>query len=239
VHCSRANVIFVMILMGSCVSSIEGGEYSDPTGFSFTYPDDWVAAARPGNEINNKTKPDIKEWLDKNKIDLSKLSMVLIHNTKEEYKENINVDVESGQIQVDDEGLKELWDILTKQYKSIGVAVENVDKKVRKIGANDVIVIEYQFTMPQLKYPLKQKQVFFPGGGKTYIVCCTAKADAFADQSQTFDAILSSFQVPPLQSQKYDWNKVTFYGGIMVGVVAVLIVFLMKITSNKKQRASS
>ena len=79
--------------------------------------------------------------------------------------------------------------------------------------------------------PLKQRQVFFAGGGKTYIVTCSALADRFGEYSGTFDEMLESFKVPGTvaqqQQQGFDWNRVMVMAvdGIAGGLVGLVKKF--------------
>lgn len=51
--------------------------------------------------------------------------------------------------------------------------------------------------MPGETLPSRQRQVYIPGGGNTFIVTCTGEADRFDGYVPTFDSILASFKVPP------------------------------------------
>src|SRR5438552_2304290 len=86
-----------------------GGEYRDPTGFSFTYPDGWVVVT---NLTKDQLPPQTRTWLSKNNVDLSRLSMVLIRDGQDEFLENMNVVVDHQEIPVNESALQKIKEMI-------------------------------------------------------------------------------------------------------------------------------
>ncbi len=210
-----------LLLLTSAVAS--GGDYTDPKGFAFTYPEDWVPLTQSAmGEVNQALPPELKDWIANNNVDLSLVAVVLVRNGHEEFLENLNVVVQKQQIPVDDKAVKRLAESLPKQFESMGVSVDNVQSRVQKIGSHDAVVFDYQSRMPGVAYLLRQRQVFFPGGGNTYIVTCSARAESFDQYLPTFEKILASFQVPAPVASGFAWSRV-MSTGVVAGIVGGLV----------------
>lgn len=202
-----------------CGQTAFAGTYTDPSGFSFTYPDGWITVTRAQvGEVNQVIPPEIRNWVNHSNIDLNRMAVVLLRNGQEEFLENINVVVDSQQIPLDDDSLQELNEKLPQQYRAAGATIEDFQARIQKVGSREAMVVEYRARMPGMPETLRQKQVMFPGGGKTYIVTYTATADSFERYRATFDNVLLSFQTPDPLSQGFDWNRV-----IMMALVGAVI----------------
>ncbi|MGC3971258.1 MAG: hypothetical protein QM775_29125 [Pirellulales bacterium] len=69
-------------------------------------------------------------------------------------------------------------------------------REMRSYGKNEAGVLEFDADLPGIEVPLKQRQAFFVGGGKSYVVTCTAVRKDFEKYSAKFDEMLKSFVVP-------------------------------------------
>ena len=227
------NSILSRFLVGTtifiCGQSVFAGNYADPSGFSFTYPDGWIPVNRAAmGNVNDVLPPEVKNWVAKNNVNLNQLPVMLIREGHEEFLENLNVVIHPQQIPVDESTVKKLTGIVGQQYTAIGGKVTDVQGSVQKMSSRDVIVMEYQARLPGNPFLLRQRQVSFPGGGKTYIVTCTAKADTFAKFQPAFDSVLASFQAPDPVAQGLNWNRAALTGvvggvlGALIGVVSWL-----------------
>ncbi len=196
-------ISLVGLLLLTCGDFAFGDGYSDPSGFSFTYPDGWVPITRATmNDPNQKIPQEVKNHLAKNKVDFDTVAVMLLHVDRADALDNLNVVVAKQQIPVNDQSVKELFAMLPKQYAALGVKVDNLQVRVQKVGSHDALVVDCQSRHPGSSAPLRQRQVMIPGGGKTYIVTCSAKADRFAKSEPTFDKILASFKVPAPTTKK-------------------------------------
>ena len=208
------------------------------------YPDGWVVLASPANNKDLKREevpPEIQKWMKKNNVDLSKVSMMLVHSGNDDFLENLNVVVDSQQIPVNDATVQKITAELPQQYGTMGVVVRDVRVRVEKIGNRDAIVVDFQSNIPGVAVPLKQRQVMFPGGGKTYIVTCTAKAKNFERTVKTFDWILASFKAPEMAPLgfHFDWNQSLMkgiVGGVIGGLVGLVVWVNKKIAAAKRER---
>src|SRR5207302_512213 len=93
--------IAVLVLVISH-SLLAGGEFRDPSGYSFTYPDGWFAVAKAGEAFAPEKLPlNTRDWLQRNNVQLDQIGMMLIRDTNEEFRENMNVVVRPGQTSLD------------------------------------------------------------------------------------------------------------------------------------------
>jgi hypothetical protein len=242
---SYIKVRSVSAVLSLLIFAIPGlaGDYSDPKGYSFTYPDGWVIVTKQLWENEQKNIPaEIQSWLQKSKVDLSGLSVVLIREGHEEFLENLNVSIDNQEIPANDDSIKKLSTILPQKYRELGVTINKVDGQLKQYGKNQALVIDFHSQLPFMPFPLRQNQVFFPGGGKTYIVTCTTRQDTFDKYSQTFDTILASFKVPAPNKKGIDWNHVlitTVIGGAVGAVGGGLYALIKKLNGKKSQRSIS
>ena len=161
--------------------------------FSFTHPKDWTPVNAATLAQVNK---EVKKWISKSTVDFKRVKMLLIRDSDSEFSENMNVVVVNKQVPVKQATVKQLKQVFTRQFAKLGIKISDLKGQVQKIGANNVVAVEYKSRIPGNPDPLWQKQVLFAGGGKTYVVTCTALASSFERYLPIFDGILASFQVP-------------------------------------------
>ena len=233
---TRLMNMFILNLLLGLTSAAAAAEYSDPAGFSFTYPSDWTPVAKPGGKISTATLPPaVQNWIRQNQSAMDHVNMSLLH-AGGEFMENLNVVVQPDEIPVKQSSIDHLLTTLPEQYRAMGGTTENMQGRIQNFGANKAIVIEYRVRFPVVAHQLMQRQVMFPGGGQSFIVTCTAKADGFAAIAPTFDGILASFKLPAPTSQGFDWNSVlgkAIEGGIIGGAIGGIIA-IGKMLKKKK-----
>ncbi len=243
------SVLFALLVAVSATPAL-AGEYSDPSGFSFSYPENWIAVAEPSSKgLNpNVFPPEIQKWLQKNGFSLDRLAMILIRDGKDEFLENVNVIVEPTQIVVDNDSAKKLLAVVAQGLQSSGGKLEDPQAHVQRFGDRDVIVLDYRAKFPGTSSMLQLRQVIVPGGGRTFIVTCTAEAEEFARHSKTFDAILASFKAPaPAQTRLkmdgpvfpgVDWGPGLAFGATCF-VIGGAIWIVKKLATSKKRRSKA
>jgi hypothetical protein len=241
-ECRSKSALLFALLVAAWAAPAFGKEYSDPAGFSLTYPDGWIAVPAPaGDGFNPKDfPPEIQKWIAKNDIKVKKVALVVIRDGPEEFLENLNVVVEERQIPVDDKSAKKLSADLSQVLQSAGATIKSQQANVQKIGNRDVIVLDFESTFPVVPFPMKQRQVVFVGGGKTYVVTCTTKAADFAQHAKTFEIILASVNVPDPAPQGINWRHPAVMGAIVGGIagaIGVTIAALAKLRRPKKRRS--
>jgi hypothetical protein len=238
----RRSPLIGLILL-TCGQSAFGGSYADPSGFSFRYPDGWIPVTRATmGDLNQVLPGEVKDWISRNRVDLNRLQVVLIRAGRDEFLESLNVVVDNQQIPVNDDTAKKLTSTIAQKYGAMGVKVDDVQGRVQKVGSYDAVVVEYQAQMPGVPETLRQRQVLFPGGGKTFIVTCTAKANSFDKYQPTFDTVLASFQVPAPVAQGFDWDRVetmTVVGGLIGGLIGGLAWVAKKFSSKAGPKQGS
>lgn len=231
----RFALVFVVTYVSGQVAL--GGTYSDPSGFSLNYPAGWFAVNRElANENNQNLPHDFQDWVAKHGIDLNQIAVVVSREGDDEAAETLNVVVQDKQIPVNDQAVKQMEAAMAQQLRNMGIAVETFHVRIENVGSRDVIAMEWRarmFDMPDL---LHQKQYMIPGGGKTYIVTCSALSSTFARYRQAFDSMLASFQAPAPIASGLDLSAILKNGaiwGVVGGVVGGLIAVMRKVTGRK------
>jgi hypothetical protein len=233
--------VLVTAVLAAAGPAASAGEYSDPSGFSFTYPDGWVVLTGDQTDAALQSLPPaIKQYLDRNKLDLSKMKVSLIRNATDEFLENLNVVVEDQQVPTTQDAVKKLTDMITKQYAAAGIRLIELNGSVQKVAGRDALVFDSQVVYPHVTTPVKLRQVAFPGGGKTYTVTCGGPAARFEQYRPVFERMLESFRVPPVKG--FNWGAVSSgavigaISGAVAGVLIGLIFLIKKLTGRKKAR---
>jgi hypothetical protein len=213
--------VLIALLAAVWATPALGKEYSDQAGFSFTYPDDWVAVSDPAKKgfTPRDFPPAIRKWFENNNVNLSKIAVTVI---SDDFAANVTVMVEAGQIRVDDSSAKNALTALSKQYESMGWTLKDQHVRAQRLGARDVLVIDLRSELAGMQ--LQQRVVAITGGGKTFYVTCTARAEDYSDYPKTFESILSSFHAPDPIVQRFgpqygaapqfDWGPALTYSAI-------------------------
>jgi hypothetical protein len=228
----RRQILTAVWVLFVVAASARGEDYSDPSGFTFTYPEGWVVVNREKIGDAGKALPaEIRNWVAKNKVDLSQVAVILLRNGEDAFLENLNVVVDKQeQIPVTDSTVKELTNKLPKQYESMGIKVGSLFVRIQKVGDREAIVADY--TAESLGGPtLRQKQVMFPGGGKTYIVTCTTTFHTNDQYQPILNKVLASFKMP--EPEAFDMSRTLNYaliGGAIGGLVGGLTWVMKKLS---------
>lgn len=242
---SNRHAFCVVLLLLCCQLTAAAGTYSDPSGFSFTYPEGWTpvngetANAALNDQTNDAASSAIKNLITKHKIDLSKIKVYLFHLGDEEFSDNLNVSLQPREIPVNDKTAKQVASIAEQKLSQVGVKIASITSRVAKFGSRDVLVIDFQSQIPGVEYALRQRQVMFPGGGNTYTITCTTKADSYDRCSATFDKIIASFNAPPpTTSQGFGFGPGNgAMNGALIGAIAGGIVgIIVWLTKQNKRR---
>jgi hypothetical protein len=198
-----------------------GGEYSDPSGYSFNYPDDWVIVTQASLVGDPSIPPHIKDLvakLAKNFPDPSNFSAALLHRSPNEFhRESVTIVIQPQEMLLSPKSADELVVTIREQCPTRGISMTELQSHFQMIGGNYALVVECDARVPAAPFPLRYRQVYIPKGGKTYIITCAAKADSFATYSPTFDAMLASFKVPgawALEFSGWIWIAVAVAGGL-------------------------
>jgi hypothetical protein len=218
--------------------------YADPSGFSFDYPAGWTPITRAFSENATRIMPEtMRTWLANNKVDLSRIAVVLVRNGGDDFLENMNVIVDSQQIPVNEQTMKMAIEQVQQRCATTNMMIENIQGHVQKVGQHDAVVLDSQVRFPGVPQLLRQRQVMLPGGGKTFFVTCTSKAESYNTYQPTFEQILTSFQVPPpvaqptgISGQSFDWKQVLIMG-LVGGVIGGLFGTVKWITQKFSSKA--
>ena len=231
-------IAFAFLLSIICVANatyVSAGNYSDPTGYSVTYPDGWTAIPGAGSKIKTTDlPPETQKWLQNNKsFDMSKVSLVIMHKIEEDYTSNVAVTMyEADELPVSDSAAQSVLKGAKTAASSQGISMTESKASVRTFGANKGIYTEYTMLIPSLGYKTRHHQFSLPGGGKTYIFVCSAKESKFDEESGAFQSMLASISVPApikaVNNSAYESGRT--FGRLLVPaiVVAVLVMIFRK-----------
>lgn len=189
------------LLVITLATSALAGSYSDPSGFSLTYPEGWITIT--GASVNNSSNPlpeNIQQWMRKNRLDMSTVKVLILRNgNADEFLENVNVVVTDGEIPLTDQTVKELQDAIPKQYAHAGIRSSNLRMRLEERGGQKMLVSDHQLTFPEEVSEvgtIQQRQFQLPGGGKTFTLTCTARPETFDQWESEFEAAVKSFKGP-------------------------------------------
>jgi hypothetical protein len=217
-----STAIFGMMILPE--QTAQADVYSDPTGFSFTYPEGWFPIPKSDQgQLTNVLPPELKDWLSKNNTDLSMISVMVVRAGEGEFLENVNVATQPGQVPVAVSSVGEVASSITQQFQKAGARIDNMNAVVRQVASRDVYVIDYVLTLPGSGAPVRQRQFIIPGGGKTVFVTCSSTPDAFAAYEPAFEQMLSSFQAPAVIKKSVSGGAlIGGLGGFVGGLIALL-----------------
>lgn len=230
-----------------CQSPAMAGVYTDPSGFSFTYPDGWepvsgkdgAAAITDGGD--DPKLATIREWIAKHKIELDRVKVFLLHVSDGASSENMNVNVVGEEVSVNQRMAEQIATEVKQRLAKMEMQITGFKARVQKFGAHEAIVFDYRCRIPGVDSPLRQRHILIPGGGNTYYITCTADADSFKGFSPTFGNIAASFKVPPPTAQHgFNWKLVSnnTFRGALVGAIAGGIVGLVMYLARKKRTSN-
>ena len=220
-------------------------EYADPTGFSLPIPEGWVAVTTTNL---NGLEPDLRRWIETNKIDLSKIKVFLTPTPVTDFAENINVAVSPKAFPINERSTKEFAAAFPEQGKKMGVEVTILRAELQQIAGRTASVVEFETRMPFVPETMRQRQVTFSGGGKTYLVTCAAKLSDAERCGPVFDAILAGFKCPEPDSApllNFDFSRLgdgVLSGSILgavVGVTGAALFMLLRLLSGGKKTPPS
>jgi hypothetical protein len=214
------------------VTAAVAGEYTDPSGFSFTYPEGWFAVAKWQKFA--KIPPELTNWAANNHMDLNRAAVVVIHAVYVDLPDNLNVIVEPQEIPLDEASVKEFVDGIAQQFRSMGLPTAGLTGGVQPVGDNKAVVLDYLGPPPGQRFFAHQRQYYLPLAGKTYILTCTAKPERFAQCAAVFEEIVKSFSATGTQTadaaQEHKPNlhpNQTLTLGVSVGAAIGMLVALL------------
>jgi hypothetical protein len=220
----RRPLLATWILVALAASAF-GGEFSDPSGFSFTYPSGWVVVnCAAMNDARQALPNELRDWVTKNKVDFSQVAVVVLRDGAGDFLENLNVVVnDKQQIAATKSTVERMTNELAQQYQQVGIKITDLKVGIEKAVDRDVIVADYRTQMPNTAIPMRQKQVLIPGGGKTYTITFTAKLDTYERYRPALDKMLASFKAP--EPTAFVLNQTLTYalvGGVVGGLIGAL-----------------
>lgn len=213
------------------------GEFQSEEGISFQYPEDWVAIT----QLNQgDLLPEILEYLRSNQFDLKSVHVLVLRVTTDEFAENVNLIIIPGQIVASQSVLDQRKANMPVELEKLGVKVSHLSGAIETIANRPALVLTSDVLMPFAEEPLRQRQVLVPGGGKTFVITCTATQASDDKYASTFDEILRSLKLPAPVASGFDGLAYSIGIGMIIGgligalVGTKLFAFLKKKLAVKK-----
>lgn len=222
----RSLVVMTLLFPMSATLGMAGG-YSDPAGFSLTYPDGWVAITDANmKETFDAFPPGVQTWIRNNRFDMSAIKVILLRDGDPEgFLENVNVVVGDGEIELNEKTVDELRRIVPQKFFEAGMKADNLRIRLEQRGGRPMVVSDYRLVLPgelDVDGAVQQRQFQVPGGGKTFTITCTAQPDTFATWEPVFEEIGAAFQPPPSQPRGVSIRQVAQSSAVW-GVVGALV----------------
>lgn len=217
------SVMFAGLVLLACGATTLAGEYKDPSGFSFTYPDGWVLLT-PDKIKGSKAglSEEIKSWIDEHEEGLTSMAAILVRDSKDEYLESLGVLVNPVQVPANPETVKAFSTVLKTQYKTMGLELNNFNCSVQDIANRKSVVAEYDIHLDGEEDD-HEKRLVIPGGGKSYIFVCTGSDKSYKKYEPVFGQVLASLKVPdPVAEKTSTRTRIPFkLIGLAIGAVIV------------------
>ena len=232
---------FILLLFAPC-GFARDETHTDPSGFTLTYPDHWFPITNSELKDIVRAHPKLSKFIGKNNLDLIRTDFVLFRETDSEVPASINVVASPRQWIINDAAVADIKNQLTAQYRKKGVEQNGLQCRIGKVGSRDAIVVDYMVTMSEiLPQTIRQRQLYIPGGGKTYCITISADIDDFGKLESEFEQVLSGFQAPepiptaatPQVSANEALNK-ALTCGIIGAVVGIIIGSFKKFMGRKE-----
>ncbi|QEL19938.1 hypothetical protein [Limnoglobus roseus] len=214
----RLNFLAALLLLAA-TGPAAGGEFADGTGFSITYPDEWVALRNDQlGDLRKLLPTDFTEWVRRNNLDLKRIEVLIVCPGRGEFFDSLNLIIDDHQVPLTDKAIGQVADELIGVYAKMGVTVEDFRARADRVGPRDAVVIDFTSRFPDDPLLYRHRQVLIPGGGRTYIVTCSSTAAAFDQHAAAFDAMLASVKAPPPAGKPFPMDGV-------VRIVLFAVVF--------------
>ncbi len=224
--------LLVVALFVAGVPFSRAGEFKSEEGVSFQYPDDWVAIT----QLNQgDLSPEVQEHIRNNQFDLKSVHVWVLRVTTDEFAENMNLIIIPGQIAASQSVLDQRKANVRAELEKSGVKVTHLSGAIETIADRPALVLTSDVLMPFAEEPLRQRQVLIPGGGKTFVLTCTATQASGDKYAATFDQILRTLQVPAPVDTRFD--RLADMIGMLTGVLIGVFVGLKLFASLKKKMA--
>jgi hypothetical protein len=208
---------------------LSAAQYHDPEGFSLVLPDTWVITAKLDREATlGATTAVTSETV---RADASHTAL-LAYNPLPGHSDNVSVAVQNGSIRPNEQLRQELEASYPASLEKMGIAVASHSVTLARIGDRDVVSIVWSGTAPNLKEPIRQWQLMFPGWRKTYLVTFTASEKDYANMEPTFRGMAESFRAPKGMP---NWAT-DFAIGLMAGATAALAAVIWWARRRKRRQ---
>lgn len=209
----------VAMVLACCVFS-HAATFKSSDGYSFDYPDSWVAldqndreaAEKAAREKGLKIPPDA----------LKNVSCFLANPKpgKSGFAANVNVIIAKGSRNVNEATRGELEKEYANTIKKSGLNTSNVKVSIIKAGGHDAFSVVATNKVQGLAYTLKQWQVIIPVNDKMYTLTCTAPTKEYTDNEAAFKKVIDSLKVDA-GMPGWLWGAIVG-GGIGAGVGGVM-----------------
>jgi len=189
---SCAPLALICALTYCSVSRAE--EFRSADGFSLSYPSDWLAFSE--DEQPEKLPAEVANWVSKCKVDFGATSVMVVRPSSEDFLEYVKV-ARTKYLAANNYNLTNLVGNSQNQFQSQGMGADIWEARVRQVGGNSAMVLDYKVRSSLSSDPLHVRQYYFSKDGKTFLVTCTAKWSSFGTYASAFEGIAGSLKFIP------------------------------------------
>ncbi len=198
-------------------------------GFSLEPPPGWIVTTPDQQEMLEHAPDELKKAIAA--VDFSRFSVYLIEPTQDGFHENLSVQVDAGEVSIDEAGKQGLSRQLTRSCADAGIAIRGLELELATFGGHRGISMHVDMRMPGMQEEMRVWQALLPGDRRTLTVTCTALRDDFARLEPTFRAILESLRFEgPAPSRE---DTAAYVLGLLIGGLPVLVVGIVLIRRMK------
>jgi hypothetical protein len=183
-------ILFALIVC----SATRAEEFRSPDGFSLSYPTDWLAFS--DEQRPEKVPASVADWIARCKVDFGQTSVMLIRPSSEDFLEYVKI-APTKYLAVNNFNLTNLVGNSQDQFQSQGMGADIWEARVRQVGGNSAMVLDYKVRSSLSSDPLHVRQYYFSKDGKSFLVTCTAKWSSFGTYASAFEGIAGSLKFVP------------------------------------------
>jgi hypothetical protein len=171
-----------------------GGTHTEPGGFSIDYPPGWIAASG----VNREALPErVRSALERMnpRTRGAEPSAMFLRLDGSDYPPNVGILSRPGEAPLTAEFADRVSKSVTEQLGKAGVTLSGIKASVQTVAGKPALVLDVTVTFDEL-VTYRQRQHWFVGGGRTYLVVFSDKPKTFETNLAEVDRILQTVRVP-------------------------------------------
>ncbi|MCA8999670.1 MAG: hypothetical protein KDA80_21925, partial [Planctomycetaceae bacterium] len=116
----RFHLIWTAICLMLFAGKLPAGDYVDPSGFSFSYPEGWFVITKPGAQLQDALPENIQNYVRENQVGLNNVNVLLMRDAESDFLENVNVVVIPQEVPVNQNSVRQQQAAMDREFSSMG-----------------------------------------------------------------------------------------------------------------------